>query len=134
MLRSVNLRQLLKILLAKKPLQLTVVKMERRKQKLTKRQPMKYRQRPWNVLDSQAREMVMKGREPKKKKKRKSGSDVVEFLREKAKLDHALKEEELQLRKDQQSQTMLFSSTTAAATNESSISVLCQQMLSKEKN
>ena len=134
MLRSVNLRQLLKILLAKKPLQLTVVKMERRKQKLTKRQPMKYRQRPWNVLDSQAREMVMKGREPKKKKKRKSGSDVVEFLREKAKLDHALKEEELQLRKDQQSQTMLFSSTTAAATNESSISVLCQQMLSKEKH
>ena len=43
-----------------------------------------------------------------KKKKRKSGSDVVEFLREKAKLDHSLKEEELQLRKDQQSQTLLL--------------------------
>ena len=48
------------------------VKMERRKQKLTKKQPKKYRQRPWNVLDSQAREMVIyKGEEIKKKKKEK---------------------------------------------------------------
>ena len=48
------------------------------------------------------------GEGAKKKKKRKSGSDAVEFLREKAKLDHSLKEEELQLRKDQQSQTLLL--------------------------
>ena len=49
------------------------------------------------------------GKGAKKKKKRKSGSNAVEFLREKAKLDHALKEEEeLQLRKDQQSQTLLL--------------------------
>ena len=67
MLRSVNLMQLLKILLAKKTMQLTVVKMERRKQKLTKKQPKKYGQRLWNVLDSQAREMVMKGKESKRK-------------------------------------------------------------------
>jgi len=59
---------------------------------------------PWPLS---VREMVMKGREPKGKK-RKSGSDAVGFLREKAKLDHALKEEELQLRKDQQSQTLLL--------------------------
>ena len=68
MLRSVNLTQFLKILLAKKTLQLTVVKMERRKQKLTKRQLKIYGLRPWNVLDSQAREIVMKGRESRRKK------------------------------------------------------------------
>ena len=38
------------------------------KKKAAKRQPKKYGQRPWNALDSQAREMVMKGREPKRKK------------------------------------------------------------------
>ena len=43
-----------------------------------------------------------------KKKKRKSSSEAVEFLREKAKLDHSLREEELQLRKDQQSQTLVL--------------------------
>ena len=69
MFSSVNLIQLLKILLKKKMLQLTVVKMERRKQKLTKRQPKKYGQRPWNVLDSQARgREMMKRRKPKRKK------------------------------------------------------------------
>ena len=41
-------------------------------------------------------------------KKRKSSSEAVEFLREKAKLDHSLREEELQLRKDQQSQTLVL--------------------------
>ena len=48
------------------------------------------------------------GEEGAKKKKRRSGSDAVEFLREKAKLEHSLREEELQLRKDQQSQTLLI--------------------------
>ena len=43
-----------------------------------------------------------------KKKKRKSSSEAVEFFREKAKLDHSLREEELQLRKDQQSQTLVL--------------------------
>ena len=43
-----------------------------------------------------------------KKKKRKSSSEAVEFLREKAKLDHSLREEELQLRKDRQSQTLVL--------------------------
>ena len=41
-------------------------------------------------------------------KKRKSSSEAVEFLREKAKLDHSLREEKLQLRKDQQSQTLVL--------------------------
>ena len=36
------------------------------------------------------------GEEGAKKKKRRSGSDAVEFLREKAKLEHSLREEELQ--------------------------------------
>ena len=102
--------------------------MERRKQKLTKKQPKKYGQRLWNVLDSQAREMVMKGRESK----RKSGSDAVEFLRQKAKLDHALKDEELQLRKDQQSQTMLLLQQQQQM-NQAFLS-LVNKMLSKEKN
>ena len=43
-----------------------------------------------------------------KKKKRKSSSEAVEFLREKGQLDHSLREEELQLRKDQQSQTLVL--------------------------
>ena len=50
--------------------------------------------------------------EVKKKKRnssrRKSSSQAVEFLREKAKLDHSLREEELQFRKDQQSQTLVL--------------------------
>ena len=49
--------------------------------------------------------------EVKKKKKkssrRKSSSQAVEFLRDKEKLDNSLREEELQLRKDQQSQTLV---------------------------
>ena len=40
------------------------------------------------------------GEEGAKKKKRRSGSDAVEFLREKAKLEHSLREGEMQLRKD----------------------------------
>ena len=36
-----------------------------------KKQPKKYGQRLWNVLDSQAREMVMKGKESKRKKEKK---------------------------------------------------------------
>lgn len=115
---------------AKETLQLTVAKMERRKQKLTKRQPKKYGRRPWNVLESQAREMVMKGREPKRKK-RKSGSNAVEFLREKAKLDHSLKEGELQLRKDQQNQTLLLLQQQQQM-NQAFLS-LVHKMLSKEK-
>jgi len=43
-----------------------------------------------------------------KKKKRKSGSEAVECLGEEAKLDHSLREEELQLRKDHQSQTLVL--------------------------
>ena len=66
------------------------------------------------------------------KKKRKSGSDGVDFLREKAKLDHALKEEELQLRKDQQRQTML-SLQQQQQMNQAFLS-LVNKMLSKEKN
>ena len=46
--------------------------------------------------------------EVKKKKKKSRLSEAVEFLREKAKLDHSLREEELQLRKDQQSQTLVL--------------------------
>ena len=44
----------------------------------------------------------------RKSSRRKSSSEAVEFLREKAKLDHSLREEELQLRKDQQSQTLVL--------------------------
>ena len=53
-----------------------------------------------------------------KKKKGKSNSEAVEFLREKAKLDHYFREEELQLRKDQQSQTLVV--LQQQKTNESS--------------
>ena len=67
-----------------------------------------------------------------KKKKRKSGSDAVEFLREKAKLDHSLKEEELQLRKDQQNQTLLLLQQQQQM-NQAFLS-LVDKMLSKEKN
>lgn len=66
-----------------------------------------------------------------KKKKRKSGSDAVEFLREKAKLDHSLKEEELQLRKDQQNQTLLLLQQQQQM-NQAFLS-LVDKMLSKEK-
>ena len=66
------------------------------------------------------------------KKKRKSASDAVEFLRERAKLDHALKEEELQLRKDQQSQTMLLLQQQQQMTQ--AFLSLVNKMLSKEKN
>ena len=55
-----------------------------------------------------------------KKQNRKSGSEAVEFLREKAKLDHSLREEELQLGKDQQSQTLML--------------LLMEKMVEKQKN
>ena len=48
------------------------------------------------------------GEETGKVKKRKNGSEAVEFLKEKTKLEHTLREEELQLRKDQQNQTLLL--------------------------
>ena len=44
----------------------------------------------------------------RKSSRRKSCSQAVEFLREKAKLDHSLREEELQFRKDQQSRTLVL--------------------------
>ena len=44
----------------------------------------------------------------RKSSRRKSSSEAVEFLREKAKLEHSLREEDLQLRKDQQSQTLVL--------------------------
>ena len=44
----------------------------------------------------------------RKSSRRKSSSQAVEFLREKAKLDNSLREEELQLRKDQRSQTQVL--------------------------
>ena len=44
----------------------------------------------------------------RKSSRRKSSSEAVEFLRGKAKLDNSLREEELQLRKDQQSQTLVL--------------------------
>ena len=44
----------------------------------------------------------------RKSSRRKSSSEAVEFLREKAKLDHSVREEDLQLRKDQQSQTLVL--------------------------
>ena len=43
-----------------------------------------------------------------KKKKRKSSNEAVECLGEEAKLDHSLREEELQVRKDQQRQTLVL--------------------------
>ena len=44
----------------------------------------------------------------RKSSRRKSSSEAVEFLREKAKLDHSVREEDLQFRKDQQSQTLVL--------------------------
>ena len=43
-----------------------------------------------------------------KKKKRKSSNEAVECLGDEAKLDHSLREEELQLRRDHQSQTLVL--------------------------
>ena len=72
------------------------------------------------------------GEEGAKKKKRRSGSDAVEFLREKAKLEHSLREEELQLRKDQQSQTLLILQQQQQMNQ--ALLTLMEKMLPKEKN
>ena len=73
-----------------KTLLLTVIKMERRKLKLIKRQQKKYGLRLWNGLETPAKEVERMERKKPKRKKRRSGSDAVEFLREKAKLEHSL--------------------------------------------
>ena len=68
-----------------------------------------------------------------KKKKRKSRlSEAVEFLREKAKLDHSLREEELQLRKDQQSQTLVLLQQQQQM-NQVLLSLM-EKMVEKQKN
>ena len=67
-----------------------------------------------------------------KKKKGKSSSEAVEFLREKAKLDHSLREEELQLRKDQQSQTLLLLQQQQQM-NQVLLSLM-EKMVEKQKN
>ena len=67
-----------------------------------------------------------------KKKKRKSSSEAVEFLREKAKLDHSLREEELQLRKDQQSQTLVLLQQQQQM-NQVLLSLM-EKMVEKQKN
>ena len=72
------------------------------------------------------------GEEGAKKKKRRSGSDAVEFLREKAKLEHSLREEELQLRKDQQSQTLLILQQQQQMNQ--ALLTLMEKMLPKERN
>ena len=71
-------------------------------------------------------------RKKPKRKKRRSGSDAVEFLREKAKLEHSLREEELQLRKDQQSQTLLILQQQQQMNQ--ALLTLMEKMLPKEKN
>ena len=72
------------------------------------------------------------GEEGAKKKKRRSGSDAIEFLREKAKLEHSLREEELQLRKDQQSQTLLILQQQQQMNQ--ALLTLMEKMLPKERN
>ena len=72
------------------------------------------------------------GEEGAKKKKRRSGSDAVEFLREKAKLEHSLREEELQLRKDQQSQTLLILQQQQQMNQ--ALLTLMEKILPKERN
>ena len=67
-----------------------------------------------------------------KKEKRKSSSEAVEFLREKAKLDHSLREEELQLRKDQQSQTLVLLQQQQQM-NQVLLSLM-EKMVEKQKN
>ena len=74
--------------------------------------------------------------EVKKKKRkssrRKSSSEAVEFLREKAKLDHSLREEELQLRKDQQSQTLVLLQQQRQINQV--LLCLMEKMVEKQKN
>ena len=65
-------------------------------------------------------------------KKRKSSSEAVEFLREKAKLDHSPREEELQLRKDQQSQTLVLWQQQQEM-NQVLLSLM-EKMVEKQKN
>ena len=72
------------------------------------------------------------GEEEAKKKKRRSGSDAVEVLREKAKLEHSLREKELQLRKDQQSQTLLILQQKQQMNQ--ALLTLMEKMLPKERN
>ena len=67
-----------------------------------------------------------------KKKRGRSGSDTAEFLREKAKLKHILREEELKLRKDQQSQTLSISQQQQQMNQ--ALLTLMEKMLPKEKN
>ena len=73
----------------------------------------------------------MERKEPKRKKRR-SGSDAVEFLREKAKLEHSLREEELQLRKDQQSQTLVILQQQQQMNQ--ALLTLMEKILPKERN
>ena len=72
--------------------------------------------------------------EKKKRKssRRKSSSQAVEFLREKAKLDNSLKEEELQLRKDQQIQTLVLLQQQQQM-NQVLLSLM-EKMVEKQKN
>ena len=73
----------------------------------------------------------MERKEPKRKKRR-IDSDAVDVLREKAKLEHSLREEELQLRKDQQSQTLLILQQQQQMNQ--ALLTLMEKMLPKERN
>ena len=68
----------------------------------------------------------------RKSSRRKSFSEAVEFLREKSKLDHSLREEELQLRKDQQSQTLVLLQQQQQM-NQVLLSLM-EKMVEKQKN
>ena len=72
------------------------------------------------------------GEDEAKKKKRRSGSDAVEVLREKAKLEHSLREKELQLTKDQQSQTLLILQQKQQMNQ--ALLTLMEKILPKERN
>ena len=97
----------MKRLLRKKLLLLALVAETRKRLKEKRRLQKKFEKRPWNVGEKVAKE-VGRCRGGSHEEKRRSSSEAVEFLREEAKLDHSLSEEELQLSKDQQSQTLML--------------------------
>ena len=102
----------------------------RKRLKKKRRLQKKFEKRPWNVGEKVAKEVGQRG--GSHEEKRKSSSEAVEFLREEAKLDHSLSEEELQLSKDQQSQTLMLLQEQQQI-NQVLLSLM-EKMVEKQKN
>ena len=111
---------------------LALVAKTRKKVEKEKKAAEQIRKKAMERLGESSKRCGADGEVEVKKKKRKSSSEAVEFLREKAKLDHSLREEELQLRKDQQSQTLVLLQQQQQM-NQVLLSLM-EKMVEKQKN